>query len=258
MKGQTRPTIQPASTATPPRLSWRRSFPGGPEQMAVVRFWTEELLPECDVRDVVTLVASELCANAVRHTASGQPGGRFGVTVTWTAEWVLVEVDDSGGPSVPVVIDDADGEGGRGLRLVLGLSDALNVMGDKEGRFVSSTIPWAAAGGPPPQESGYGPDVASAVASLNSAYPLAAVWFGQTTRRWWAMLTTRSGDQLLEAPSCDEMAVALSRAHPPPSGPAAHPENWMPSPGPRRSPVQPGAGSNGRQTIWRNQISPAG
>jgi anti-sigma regulatory factor (Ser/Thr protein kinase) len=137
--------------------------------MRAARHWVQELLPECDARDVVSLIASELTANAVRHTASGQPGGWFGVTVTWAAESVLVEVEDNGGPLVPVVVEDADGEDGRGLQVVVHLSDAVTVRGDAKGRFVCAVIPWALNGGPPPHALGHGIDTAPALASLQRA-----------------------------------------------------------------------------------------
>jgi len=159
MTGQTGTASQAVLTANSPCLAWRRNFSGEFGQMSVLRRWISDLLPGCDARDTVILVASELGANAVRHTASGLPGGRFGVTVTWTADMVRIEVDDSGGPSVPAVIDGADGEGGRGLRLVVCLSASLSVSGDEEGRFVRADIPWAAGGGPPPQDSGHGTEV---------------------------------------------------------------------------------------------------
>jgi serine/threonine-protein kinase RsbW len=149
MTGQTGMTGQLALTANPPCLAWRRSFPGEFGQMSVLRGWISDLLPECDARDTVILVASELGANAVRHTTSGLPGGRFGVTVTWIADMVRIEVDDGGGPSIPTVVDGADGEDGRGLRLVVYLSASLSVSGDEEGRFVRADIPWGAGGGPP-------------------------------------------------------------------------------------------------------------
>lgn len=149
MTGQTKPASHPTRTANPPCLAWRRFFPGEFEQVSVVRRWIAELLPECDARDTAVLVASELATNAVRHSASSLPGGRFGVGVTWEAESVRIEVADCGGPKVPAVIEDADGEDGRGLWLVARLSDSLRVSGDEEGRLVRARIPWGADGGPP-------------------------------------------------------------------------------------------------------------
>jgi anti-sigma regulatory factor (Ser/Thr protein kinase) len=214
MTGQTGTASQPALTANPPCLAWRRSFPGESGQVSVLRRWLADLLPECDGRDMVVLVASDLGANAVRHTASGLPGGRFGVTVTWTADMVRIWVDDSGGPSVPAVIEAADGEGGRGLRLVACLSDSLSVSGDEEGRLVRADIPWSADGGPSPQNSGYGTEVTPPLTRLQDAFPLAVIWFGQTTRHWWALIGTERGDRLLEGPSPGGLAAALGRIHP--------------------------------------------
>ncbi|MEU6811492.1 ATP-binding protein [Streptomyces sp. NPDC046831] len=83
---------------------------------------------DSDAHDVVTLVAAELCANAVQH---GHVAGRdFRVRLTVTASTpttraVRIEVTDTRGESVPrlpATLTD-DGEGGRGLLLVEALAD---------------------------------------------------------------------------------------------------------------------------------------
>jgi serine/threonine-protein kinase RsbW len=214
MTGQTEPASRTVLAAHPRDLRWERDFPGEKAQLAGVRRWIGELLPRCDAREVVALVASELSTNAIRHTASGRPGGRFGVTVTWTAESVLIEVDDAGGPSVPKVIEDADGENGRGLQLVLNLSSSLSVYGDEEGRLMRADIPWAAEGGPVPRASGYGPEAIAALAGLKNAHPMAVIWFGQATLHWWALVPTRHGDLLLEGLSPGDLMAALDRLRP--------------------------------------------
>jgi anti-sigma regulatory factor (Ser/Thr protein kinase) len=130
-------------------LRWRRVFPCDEQQLAVLRRWLESLLPECPARDDVTYVATELGTNAVQHTASGRDGW-FAVEITWHRAMVRVAVADGGAPAGPRVIDDPDGEHGRGLLVVAGLSARTGVCGDDRGHLVWADIPWGhtAATGP--------------------------------------------------------------------------------------------------------------
>lgn len=77
-----------------------------------------------DAHDVVTLVAAELCANAVRH---GHVAGRdFHVLLTAdpATGTVRIEVSDTCGERVPhIPTSPPDGDGGRGLLLVEALAD---------------------------------------------------------------------------------------------------------------------------------------
>jgi hypothetical protein len=107
----------------------------------VVRRWLASLLPECPARDHVISVATELCSNAVRDSASGR-SGVFAVDVTWHKSVVRVTVADGGSPTEPHVIEDPYSEQGRGLLLVLGLSMRSGVSGDARGRVVWADIAW--------------------------------------------------------------------------------------------------------------------
>jgi predicted CxxxxCH...CXXCH cytochrome family protein len=124
------------------RPRWWRTFPGEDRQLRVMREWLRSLLPACMARDDVIAVASELCANAVCHTASGQ-GAQFSVEVAWTGSVIEIVVGDSGGPAEPRVIDDPESENGRGLQLVRSLSLTVGVTGGERGRFVRAEVPWA-------------------------------------------------------------------------------------------------------------------
>ncbi|MCP3767692.1 ATP-binding protein [Streptomyces sp. MAR25Y5] len=78
-----------------------------------------------DAHDVATLVAAELCANAVRH---GHVAGRdfhLLLTADAAAGTVRVEVSDTRGERLPMPPSSppADGEGERGLLLVAALAD---------------------------------------------------------------------------------------------------------------------------------------
>ena len=123
-------------------MRWRQVFPGEERQLSVLRRWLGSLLPDCPARGDVASVATELGANAIRHTACGR-GGWFAVEITWHRSAVRVAVADCGSTREPRVIDNPAGESGRGLLLVQGLSVRTGVCGDHRGRLVWADIPWS-------------------------------------------------------------------------------------------------------------------
>ena len=141
-----------ASSAPLPGLRWRRVFPGEERQLGEVRRWLASLLPDCPARHDVASVATELGANAVRHTATGR-GGWFAVEVTWHRPAVRVAVADCGAPGGPRMIDEPAGEHGRGLLVVHGLSVRTGVCGDHRGRLVWADVPWGDVGAAEPASS---------------------------------------------------------------------------------------------------------
>lgn len=71
------------------------------------------------------LAVSELVANAIAYTRSGQPGGTVRLTVEVSARprSVLIAVRDAGSPTVPTLTTpDPRGEHGRGLAIVAALA----------------------------------------------------------------------------------------------------------------------------------------
>jgi anti-sigma regulatory factor (Ser/Thr protein kinase) len=105
-------------TATVEAQPKMRVFPGEAGQVAHARDFVERVLAGHPVADDAVLLTSELAANAIVHTASGD-GGRFMVTVRRRAVGVRVEVWDEGAPTVPVVQSpDHERESGVGLSLV--------------------------------------------------------------------------------------------------------------------------------------------
>lgn len=105
-------------SADPIPRHFEAAFPGDPRTVAEARRWTREALaaaglPDEVVCDALTCV-SELATNATRHTASGRPGGRYGVVLEAAADRVHVEVVDQGGTDAPDV-HLGEGETGRGL-----------------------------------------------------------------------------------------------------------------------------------------------
>ncbi|MFD0685697.1 ATP-binding protein [Actinomadura fibrosa] len=104
------------------RLS--RLFAGQPESISHARAFTRtfvfERVPD-ELFRAVELVVSELCTNAVEHTASGEEGGHFVLELELHGDHVRVSVIDFGSPSPPIVNDEPAGTEavrGRGLFIV--------------------------------------------------------------------------------------------------------------------------------------------
>ncbi|MDX3779741.1 ATP-binding protein [Streptomyces europaeiscabiei] len=80
-----------------------------------------------DAHDALTLIAAELCANAVQH--GNVPGRDFHLRLTAGDRTVRVEVTDTRGERLPVPVPASDGDpanvptDGRGLLLVVALAD---------------------------------------------------------------------------------------------------------------------------------------
>lgn len=119
------------SRARPSRITWERTYPGSTEQAAEVRASLRSFLgdwPNAD--DAITLV-SELVANAVCHSHSREPGGRFTVRARLDHDGRLcIQVEDQG--------SDWDGdlstaESPHGLYLLRALSTACGTRPGHDG-----------------------------------------------------------------------------------------------------------------------------
>lgn len=194
------PVIAPANA---PR--WWQAFRGDAHELRSVRRWLESLLPDCPARDDVISVATELGSNAVLHTASGD-NGVFEVEITSYRSMMRVAVTDRGGPAEPQIIEDPEGEQGRGLLLVRGLSVRTGVEGDHRGRAVWAEIAWEGPGTATVSTTEVG--IRDGEDALARCFPGVVSWFGRSTQEWWA-LTSRS--ELVAAPSAAELASLLHR-----------------------------------------------
>lgn len=135
-------------------MRWLRVFPGVPAQVAEVRQFVSCLLEGCPARDALVSCASELSANAVIHTASGD-GGFFSVEVACTRPGVArISVLDAGGPTepaagTPVSADDADVDelpvSGLGLALVAACASDWGFSETGSGRTVWAEACWPVA-----------------------------------------------------------------------------------------------------------------
>ena len=86
----------PAATRTATRRC-AASFPGRRDQIGLIRCLLAAFFDDCPAADDGVLLVSELAANAVAHSASGQPGG--GLTIraeTCPGLYLHAEVEDGG------------------------------------------------------------------------------------------------------------------------------------------------------------------
>ncbi|MFD8533866.1 ATP-binding protein [Streptosporangium canum] len=103
-----------------------QTFPGRLEAVAEVRAFVAELVDGLPRAYDIAWCVSELAANAVEHTASGQAGGSFEVRVDLAPAarpgTLTIAVVDQGAPRVPQPRRPVE-ESGRGLALVDELAD---------------------------------------------------------------------------------------------------------------------------------------
>jgi anti-sigma regulatory factor (Ser/Thr protein kinase) len=111
--------------------------------------WLVRVPVAADEADDLLLVATELCANALRYSTGAR--GSVALRAWVDSADVIIEVEDDGGAlqEVPVVDDDQPdplAERGRGLFLVRALTDELTGAVDDQGRTVFRAIRRAVAG----------------------------------------------------------------------------------------------------------------
>lgn len=111
-------------------------FPGRTDQVALARRLVHDALARCQARDDAVLLASELSANAVLHSAS-RHSGSFGVRLSHDAATVRIEVRDEGSVTVPAAERRAgEAQSGRGLVIVQALAIRWSHSADQSGRLV--------------------------------------------------------------------------------------------------------------------------
>ena len=75
-------------------VEFTRAYDGRADQIRDVRAFLAGILDGCPVTDEAVLIADELASNAVRHSNSGKPGGRFTVRVEiHKPDYLWVEVE---------------------------------------------------------------------------------------------------------------------------------------------------------------------
>jgi anti-sigma regulatory factor (Ser/Thr protein kinase) len=120
------------------RLFWA-SYPGVPEAVTAARHHVARVLAGVPCAEDVAFALGEVAANAVVHSRSGRPGGRFTVA-TDVVPGVLaaVVVTDQGGPWS----GRADDTYPHGLEIVAAMATEVRVDGDDDGRTIWVIFPW--------------------------------------------------------------------------------------------------------------------
>jgi anti-sigma regulatory factor (Ser/Thr protein kinase) len=141
--------MQSPALGTLVHRSFVRVYRGRADQVAAVRADLRRLLGDCPLTDDALICASELAANAVRHSESGQPGGRFTVRADLRPGcWVRIEIKDQGGPwSGPA----EDLERGHGLDIVRRMAGDWGAEGSCRSRALWARLDWPANGLGAPQ-----------------------------------------------------------------------------------------------------------
>jgi serine/threonine-protein kinase RsbW len=122
-----------------------RVFPGEAGQIGAARRFLAGLLDGCPAAGDALVCVSELATNAVLHSRSGRPGGRFSVCVALQPGSVRVAVADEGGPWRPERNGDGrngDGQSGRGLLIVRALASRWGRDEGGAGRTVWFELDW--------------------------------------------------------------------------------------------------------------------
>jgi anti-sigma regulatory factor (Ser/Thr protein kinase) len=106
------------------------------EHVRLVRRYVNSIIGDSPETDSIRQVASELSANAIGHSRSGDPGGQFRLEVCgWDSGTFVMVIDQGGSDSPPG--DPEQGlldEHGRGLVLVSRLATRWGWSGDRTGR----------------------------------------------------------------------------------------------------------------------------
>jgi serine/threonine-protein kinase RsbW len=116
------------------------TYPGGTDQVRIMRADLRAVLQGCPRADDAILCASELAANAAQHSRSRLPGGTITVRATVHPDlYARIEVEDNGGPWNQGMIDPARH---HGLDIVRALADEWGIDGDHTTRTIWARFDW--------------------------------------------------------------------------------------------------------------------
>ncbi|MFD7991302.1 ATP-binding protein [Streptomyces mexicanus] len=121
---------------------WGLSCPGFPEEVSRARRWTRDILRGSPWAEDAELIVSELSANAILHTASGQQSGGFHLALAVSPQAIALSITDDGGTSTAPKAEhqDQDAEHGRGLGLVSALAHRVIVHRSEAGHTVTAEL----------------------------------------------------------------------------------------------------------------------
>jgi anti-sigma regulatory factor (Ser/Thr protein kinase) len=125
---------------------FRAELAGSPESVRAARALICQVLgSDHPSAHDAQLVASELVANAIAHSRSGQPGGTLTLEVSARSDDVVIRVNDGGGAvrEPRVQPSGADREHGRGMRIVDTLATEWGTEPSPSGRATWCRLsPW--------------------------------------------------------------------------------------------------------------------
>lgn len=123
--------------ASPPALT--ATLPGTPASVPLARRLARTALPHCPRADDLMLAVTEMAANAITHTASGQDGS-YTISIRTGSQWARIEVTDGG----PASRRPTPGNG-WGLALVVGVTDRAGAETAPDGRRTAwAEVTWPA------------------------------------------------------------------------------------------------------------------
>ncbi|MEU0454026.1 ATP-binding protein [Streptomyces sp. NPDC006129] len=121
---------------------WGLSCPGFPEEVSRARRWTRDILQGSPLAEDAELIVSELSANAILHTASGQTSGSFHLALAVSPQVIALSITDDGstGTAPKVEHQGQEAEHGRGLGMVSALAHQVVVHGSHGGHTVTAEL----------------------------------------------------------------------------------------------------------------------
>ena len=131
----------------------REAWLGIPSDVALARRFVSLSLKAHDMEGLgtaISLVASELCTNAVLHARTP-----FSVSLERRIDLVLIEVIDGGSTYPESRGLSAEYDHGRGLQIVQGMSSAWGVWPRRDGKSVWASFSLAESDLPPGDEHGW-------------------------------------------------------------------------------------------------------
>jgi anti-sigma regulatory factor (Ser/Thr protein kinase) len=137
------PTGHPADHHTTEITNWRRTYPGRFDQAPTIRHLVTRLLADHPHLPDILIATTELVANALHHTRSGQPGGHLTIEIRHRpGHHVTLAVTDQGGPHTPRVYQPPDDDPlqthGRGLMILDATTTRWGWHGDAQSRTVTA------------------------------------------------------------------------------------------------------------------------
>ncbi|MGW4136573.1 ATP-binding protein [Streptomyces mirabilis] len=121
---------------------WGLTCPGFPEEVSRARRWTRDILAGSPLAEDAELIVSELSANAILHTASGQQSGSFHLALAVSSQVVALSVTDDGGTETAPKAEHAhqDATHGRGLGMVSAIAHRVVIHDSQAGHTVTAEL----------------------------------------------------------------------------------------------------------------------